>query len=144
MKKFQYSPGVFLIIFSLNECAAHTSNTQSYQRKWMLVELQGFNKENLIKAGATLDLSPTKSPQNHFRAYMGCNQIFLTAKFMSKNNVKFSDIASTRMYCQETMPLETSFTQTLPMMTQYKMEGHYLLLSDGEKNHMKFIASDWD
>lgn len=118
--------------------------SSSYQRQWMLTEMKGFTKDQLVKSKAYIDFSPTKSPKNHYSAYMGCNRLFLTAVFGKNQNVKFSNVGGTMMYCSEFMELEGAFAKYLPGMTIYKISGHELLLSDGKENIMKFIAADWD
>ena len=42
------------------------------------------------------------------------------------------------------MDLETAFAKVLPTMTNYKVEGHYLTLSNAAGKKMKFVAADWD
>ena len=75
-------------------------------------------------------------------AKMGCNGMFFTAE-LSNGKAKFSGVGSTMMYCDGRMKLEDSFGKQLPNMNQYKIERHFLTLSDG-KSIMKFVAADWD
>ena len=74
---------------------------------------------------------------------MGCNGMFFSYKIKNNHQVEFSQIGSTMMYCDGRMKLEDSFGKQLPNMNQYKIEGHFLTLSDG-KSIMKFVAADWD
>ena len=74
---------------------------------------------------------------------MGCNKMFFTSEFKKAGKVKISGIGSTLMACQN-MKLEDDFSKNLKNMTNYKIEGHFLTLSDDHGNSMKFIASDWD
>ncbi len=132
-----------IMVFTLKNCATQNINPSEYQRQWMLVEFQNFDKETLIKNKAQLDLSATKSPRNQYRAFAGRNKIFLNADFQSRGKVEFSKIGSTAMGC-ENMNLESAFTKALPTMTKYKIDGNKMTLSDGKGHEMKFIASDWD
>ena len=49
----------------------------SLERKWMLVEFQGFTKEELIQKKAYLDLTHLEKGGG---AKMGCNSIFFLCK----------------------------------------------------------------
>lgn len=42
------------------------------------------------------------------------------------------------------MELENEFQKKFKTMTKFKVEGHFLTLSDNKGNSMKFVASDWD
>lgn len=143
MKHFLSIVIALVMVFTLKNCGAQKIDASTYQRQWMLVEFQKFDKNVLLKHNAHLDLSPTKSPKNEYRAFMGCNKIFLNADFQSHGKVVFSKIGSSLMACNN-MDLEYAFAKALPTMTQYKIEGHRMTLSDGKGNEMKFIASDWD
>jgi heat shock protein HslJ len=48
------------------------------------------------------------------------------------------------MFCEDKMDLESAFGKALPTMNSYKVEGHYLTLSDENGDEMKFVAADWD
>lgn len=91
-----------------------------------------------------MDLSQTKSPKNLWKAKMGCNQMFFEADFKANGTVKFSDVGSTMMYCENNMKLEDAFGKALPLMTKYEIDGHHLTLTDTKGNQMKFVAADWD
>ncbi|MBV2165037.1 MAG: META domain-containing protein [Kaistella sp.] len=106
----------------------------------MLVEFQDFTKEFLIQKGANLDLST----KNQYSANMGCNRMFMKADFKADGAVIFSQIGSTRMFCDDAMTLEDAFGKALPAVTGYKTEGHFLTLTSKDGSTMKFVAADWD
>lgn len=110
----------------------------------MIIEFKNYSKSELVDAKGYLDLSATKSPENQYSAFMGCNRMFMKAHFKGDGKVEFSKVGSTLMACEKNMQLEFDFTKALPTMNRYKIEGHYLTLEDGNGNRMKFIASDWD
>ena len=112
-------------------------------RKWMLVEYKDFAKPELVKLEANMDLTKINDTPNRYTAKMGCNGMFFTSEF-NDGKAKFSGLGSTMMYCDGRMKLEESFGKTLPTMTQYKIEGHFLTLSNVEGQKMKFVAADWD
>lgn len=135
---------LFFVVAVLFGCTARKPDYTSLHRQWMLVEFKDYSKEFLAKNKANLDLSATKSPENQYNAFMGCNRLFMTAEFKQAGQVEFSKIGSTMMYCAENMNLEYEFAKYLPAMTHYTIQGHILSLTDGHGNRMKFIAADWD
>ena len=98
----------------------------------------------MVKNEAHLNLTTITESSKRFSAKMGCNGMFGEATFIADEKVKFSQLGSTMMYCDQGMDLETAFGKTLPQMTSYKIEGHFLTLSDTAGNIMKFVAADWD
>lgn len=61
----------------------------------------------------------------------GCNQLAGSYE-LSGQKIKLNNIAATRMFCQETMSVETSFLQSLQIINAYRIEGHELLLLQDE------------
>ena len=107
----------------------------------MLVEFQGFTKEELIQKKAYLDLT-------HFErgggAKMGCNSIFFSVNLKNNHRIHFSGVGSTMMYCDGNMKLEENFGKLLPTITKYQVKGHFLTLKNKNGQTMKFVAEDWD
>lgn len=134
----------FLVLNLVVNCSAVKSNNQHYQRQWMLVSLDGFTKEELVKNKAEINLTePAKDGKIRGTAMMGCNRMFFNLEFKSKNRVRISGLGSTLMACQE-MNLETEFSKVFEKMTHYEINGHFLTLYDEKGSQMKFIAADWD
>lgn len=109
-------------------------------RKWMMVSFKNYKKNDLIKAKAYVQFENAKM----LNGYMGCNQLSFQIKFIQKNKIAFGEGISPQMYCQDFMNLEGDFVKDLAKMKWWKVEGHYLTLSDGKGKSMKFIAADWD
>lgn len=141
MKKVLLFPLFLLALFFIKSCAAQNANLN---RQWMLIEFKNFSKEELTANKANIDFSPTKNNSNQYGAFTGCNRMFFTAKWINGGKIEFSGIGSTMMYCEKSMKLESEFGTALPKITHYKVDGHYLILSDDEGNKMKFVAADWD
>ncbi|WP_276701846.1 META domain-containing protein [Chryseobacterium sp.] len=134
----------FFILNLIVNCSAVKGNNQHYQRQWMMVSFDGFTKEELMKNKAEINLTePVKDGKVRGTAMMGCNSMFFTLEFKSKNIVKISGLGSTMMACQE-MNLETEFSKVFEKMTRYEINGHFLTLYDENGTQMKFIAADWD
>ena len=136
----------FIAIFALvllANCTTQTKVPENIKREWMLVEFQDFTKESMMNNKAHLDLSDQTEP-GKFAANMGCNNMFGSASFNTNGTVKFSAIGSTMMMCDKAMDLESAFSNELPTMTNYKVEGHYLTLTNASGKKMRFVAADWD
>ena len=133
---------LLLLCFLFVSFACKTSNTSTgnIQRQWMLVEFGDFTRDFLIAKRANLDLTDTARPT----AKMGCNQMFMKALFKNDKTVKFSDLGSTMMYCDDAMKLEEAFAHLLPTMIKFSIEGHRLTLTSQSGKQMKFVAADWD
>ncbi|SFB76519.1 heat shock protein HslJ [Kaistella jeonii] len=119
------------------------TNSDNVKKEWMLVEFQDFSKDVMVANKANINFTNIKDA-GKFSAYMGCNNMFGTATFSGKGMVKFSQIGSTMMFCDKAMDLESALGKALPTMTNYKIEGHYLTLSNNSGKSLKFVASDWD
>ncbi len=120
---------------------APQKEVSSLKRKWMLVEFQGFTKEELIQKKAYLDLTHLDKGGG---AKMGCNSIFFSVKLKNNHRINFSGVGSTMMYCDGNMKLEENFGKLLPTITKYQVKGHFLTLKNKNGQTMKFVAEDWD
>ena len=133
---------VFALVLLAN-CTTQTNVPENIKREWMLVEFQDFTKESMMNNKAHLDISDQTEP-GKFAANMGCNNMFGSATFNTNGTAKFSAIGSTMMMCDKAMDLESAFSKELPSMTNYKVEGHYLTLTNASGKKMRFVAADWD
>lgn len=120
---------------------APQKEVSSLNRKWMLIEFQGFTKEELIQKKAYLVLTHLEKGGG---AKMGCNSIFFSVKLKNNHKINFSGVGSTMMYCDGNMKLEENFGKLLPTITKYQVKGHFLTLKNKNGQTMKFIAEDWD
>lgn len=133
---------VFAFLFLAN-CTSQMTNSDPVKKEWMLVEFQNFSKDFMMTNKANMNLTNIKD-SGKFSANMGCNNMFGSATFKADGSVNFAQIGSTMMFCDKAMDLESAFGKALPLMTTYKIEGHYLTLSDSKGQKMKFVAADWD
>ena len=144
MKKLIYILFVILTAKSAISCAAANTGKPQIHREWMLVSFGPYSKEELIKNKAAINLiAPEKNGKIQGGAFMGCNRMFFTAEFGKGNKLSVSEVGGTMMACTD-MQLETSFAARFRKMNHYRMESHYLILSDENGDSMKFIAADWD
>lgn len=144
MKKIIVALFTVLFLGMMINCSSTQIKNPHIQRQWMLVSLDGFSKDELIKSKAEINLT-AKSENGKIQgsAYMGCNRMFFTSEFKNNGKMKVSGLGSTMMACQN-MNLETSFQKKFEKVTTYSVEGHFLTVSDDNGNTMKFIAADWD
>lgn len=117
-----------------------SDNPAQIKRVWMLVEMEGFSRDQLIAAKAKMDW--TELPRIH--AYMGCNQLMFSAETTDAGRIGFSSAAATRMYCGPAMQLEQTFLKKLNSINGYTVQGHELILSSPQGKPIHFIAEDWD
>ena len=143
MKKIISGFIAVLALVLLANCTTQTKVPENIKREWMLVEFQDFTKESMMNNKAHLDISDQTEP-GKFAANMGCNNMFGSATFNTNGTAKFSAIGSTMMMCDKAMDLESAFSKELPSMTNYKVEGHYLTLTNASGKKMRFVAADWD
>ena len=120
---------------------APQKEVSSLKRKWMLIEFQGFTKEELMQKKAYLDLTYLEKGGG---AKMGCNSIFFSVKLKNNHRINFSGVGSTMMYCDGNVKLEENFGKLLPTITKYQVKGHFLTLKNKNGQTMKFVAEDWD
>ncbi|MDQ0592367.1 heat shock protein HslJ [Chryseobacterium ginsenosidimutans] len=144
MKKIIFTVLAFLCLgFALNCSSVPVKNSQ-IQREWMLISFENYTKEDLIKNNAKIDLTSTiENGKIKGNAFMGCNRMFFSSEFKANGKMKISGIAGTEMMCQN-IKLEDDFSKSFKNMTNYKVEGHFLRLTDDQGHSMKFIAADWD
>lgn len=144
MKKILLSFLAILLLGAVVSCSSVPEKNPALQRQWMLISFGNFSKEELVKNKAEINLTATiEKGKIRGGANMGCNTIFFTSEFKSGGKVKISGVGSTLKACQN-MELETAFSQKFDQMTNYSIQGHFLTLSDGSGNSMKFVAADWD
>lgn len=144
MKKILLSLFAVLLLGVVLNCSTVPAKNPSLQRQWMLVSLDGFSKDQLIAHKAEMNLTANiVKGKIQASAYMGCNRMSFVSEFKKEGKVKISKGISTMKACQD-MNLETSFQKKIETMTNYSIEGHFLMLSDDQGNLMKFVAADWD
>ncbi|MFZ4930530.1 META domain-containing protein [Chryseobacterium sp. Mn2064] len=144
MKKILLSLLTVLFLGVVVNCSSIPDKNLNLQRQWMMVSFDGFSKDQLIANKAEINLtSSIVNGKIQGSSYMGCNRMSFTSEFKKGGKVKISQGASTMKACED-MKLETTFQKKFETMTTYSIEGHFLTLSDGKGNIMKFVAADWD
>ncbi len=140
MKSFAMQLLLPLMLILMMNCNSQ-HNKDQLEKQWRLISFSDFDEAQLTKNNAHLNLIPQESAANQYSAYMGCNNLFVTAKFDLKGNVEFSDIGTTMMYCENNMELERTFISKIATMKSYQIENQRLILSDKKGNNMIFTVS---
>jgi heat shock protein HslJ len=116
----------FVIILGLSSCAKELAMETKQNSKWVLTEWPG--KMIPTSAQATLNISDG----NKIGGKAFCNTYGGNASF-NGNSIQFSQIFSTKMFCNELAEAETNFTADLQSINSGKVSGGKLsLMKDGQ------------
>ncbi|WP_158605948.1 META domain-containing protein [Taibaiella sp. KBW10] len=137
-------------LLSFTACAAGKKKSKTAQeqgtgavltQKWMITEMRGTTKEELIKFGAFISFNKDMNGS----AYMGCNGISFQYKLNKAQGISMSNVLSTMRYCEDSSPIENRFSQEIVKAEyQYEIKGHFLYLKDSKGVYIKAIRPDWD
>jgi copper homeostasis protein (lipoprotein) len=135
---------LFIFLFSLSGCQGSNSfsskdslsgktsgpgdsTTMLENTYWKLIWL---GNESLTLSANGKEPFITLMPQvNRVQGFSGCNQ--MTGSYELKGeNLKFGQMASTRMACQNGMELEASFFKALESAIKWNIKDNHLELSD--------------
>ena len=115
--------------------------SQLINRQWMLTQLPGFTREQLIATQAQLNWQDL--PVTLVQA--GCYSATYQTRTRNGGRIRFSKLLVKKSSCDTlSYQLESTLTQTLPQVTTYKIEGHFLTLFVNDALVIRAIASDWD
>jgi heat shock protein HslJ len=104
---------------------------------WVLTELDGKPIATIIEAKKIhLQLNPVTKTASGFA---GCNQ-FTGSYTLEGKKLGLNGIASTRMFCLESMEVETRFIQVLQEVNEFRIKEHELFLSKDDQQLAKFQA----
>ncbi|MCU7693642.1 META domain-containing protein [Haoranjiania flava] len=124
-----------------NACSKQAGSSQPLESKWMVTEMPGFTKEELMKVNAHIDL---RNPENSTGS-LDCNHLFWKTTTKNNGTIAFSQVNYTYKYCEGQMAMESKFVEIAPSITSYKLEGHFLYLYDKQgKQLIKAINPAWD
>lgn len=126
----------FVYIIACNTVKSDDKH-QDLKRVWMLTEFGQFDKNELAKKKAYLDLT---QPQNA-GSKMGCNQLSFPYTIKNDKEIGFTDGFATKMYCED-MQLEDEFTKKITDVSQYAVEGQKLTLTTKSGIKMVFVAQN--
>lgn len=126
---------LFLSACSTGKNVANSS-TPLYETKWLLKKIHtGSATEDVnTKAFIRFDQSKGSAGGNG-----SCNSFGSNAA-VNGSDVKFSNVFSTKMYCEGVQQIENKFLGDLEKVTRYKIEGKTLKLYNGNDVLLEFDA----
>ncbi len=134
---------VLLCCFPLaSACSVSKNRTaQPITRKWMLIQLPGFTRDQLIAAHAQIDWQDL--PATAVKG--GCYTATYQTEIRSRGRVRFSKLSVTTAACDTlSHQLADTLTQTMPQITTYRISGHHLTLFINDTFFILAVAADWD
>lgn len=118
-----------LLIFASCSSSSFPSNNW-YGKHLLLVEMMGTPVQT---SGSLYDAHLIFNSENGLiNGSGGCNRIFGGYTLGKKKSLRFSEIGSTRMACQN-MNFETRFLDLLDQVRYYDVEEDTMLLKNGKK-----------
>lgn len=113
-----------------------TSSTPLYETKWLLKKIHTGSTVEDVNTKAFIRFDPAKGSAG---GNGSCNSFGSNAA-VNGNDVKFSNVFSTKMYCEAVQQVENKFLGDLEKITQYKIEGQTLKLYNGSELMLEFNA----
>lgn len=113
-----------LMILSANTCKNKAGEmTSLLDKKWVFQSIAG----EALKLPAGTEMPWLQLAGDQLQGFGGCNQLMGGYK-MEGTALNFSDIGSTKKYCEGIQPTENAITGLLRQVDGYKMEGGLLKL----------------
>ncbi len=121
---------------NLTAQAAHQPETAMIQEiNWNLITLEGSTYE-FPADGPWFRLV---SRDNDVTGHTACNE--LTAAYqLTGQQLRFVNVASTRIYCPDVTELEQRYLQALRLTDSYQLQSDTLVLTSGEQALARFVA----
>ena len=104
-------------------------------QRWVLTEMKEVPvQQSGTRRDAYLEFMPA---DKKMAGNAGCNRISGGYLLEKKNTIKFQEVISTKMACQD-MPFETTFLSLLNEVNKFEQQGSILTLKDDRKVLLKF------
>jgi len=101
---------------------------QITDRHWKLVELNGQKVDYDKKKGIQPYLILRPDEDNKVYGNAGCNRFFGTFELLEGNQIQFSKLGATKMYCSN-MDTEKQFLEVLSKADNYSLDGETMTLN---------------
>lgn len=99
-------------------------------RKWILATIAGLDSLPEMEARDPHIIFDAEEQRIH--GFAGCNSFFGQYQIKPDSKISFANIASTKMYCANTMELETAFLKALSDCKEVSVTGNTLQLLNAE------------
>lgn len=103
---------------------------------WLLIELNG-KEISTVEYKRPVSVFYQKEG-NKVNGFTGCNS-FTGSYKLDGPKIVCTPLASTKMFCQETMELETSFLQLLQTEHTFKMDGSHMIFKNKSNVVARFL-----
>ncbi|WP_018675195.1 hypothetical protein [Riemerella columbina] len=138
--KLKWCYYLFILLLYLG-CTSVAPLPYQFQKKWMLVEFQGYKKQDLMAHQAYLNMSPTMTnPHQYFISIDGKKHYF-RIEFLNGKKVSIIPLGIPK---SANSKLEQQWVELLPTLNRYKIKGHFLTLYHPNGKTIKLVAEDWD
>lgn len=139
-------PFIILILTSLVLLTACQADYRSSEAQFKSLVDQQLTLDKLLVQGQEIAIPADITAHITFDKNMkisgsgGCNRYFGGYELPAAGQVGFSQVGSTKMYCQGKMTVEDGLFQVFDKVSRYKFEGaHLLLVSDDGKYQARFV-----
>ena len=124
----------FGIILSANNCGSASNTAEGGERisagKWNLQTIAG--QEYQLPEGVEAPYLQLDSAMQRISGFGGCNRL-MGGITIHGDSISFPMMGSTKMYCEETQALESSFLTALGNTSTFNVKGDKLTLSGNGK-----------
>jgi heat shock protein HslJ len=123
---------IILTLVCFSSCNS-SENITLPEGEWKLTRLNGQDASTL-EIPLTINFDKTESNAS---GYAGCNRYFATYQTKA-SDIRFTDIGSTKMFCEDVMETESKFLETLDSVKSFKLEGNMFQLLKGDSVLLEF------
>lgn len=122
---------IFILSVITASCSPKLSPDHNWGRQqWVLTELKGVPvQQSGTRRDAFIEFAPA---EKRFSGNGGCNRINGNYSLEKKTHLRFGDVVSTKMSCED-IAFENTFLSTLNAVDRFEQRGNSLLLRDGNR-----------
>jgi heat shock protein HslJ len=132
------SAGIFIVVAGLLMKKQESSQLSLYETKWMLRKVQTEKGLEVVNTKAFLKFDKEKGSAG---GNGSCNS-FGSNALVEGSTIKFSNIFSTKMYCEAVQQTENAFFNQLGNADRFSLKGKTLSFYKGDTLVLEFAAED--
>ena len=129
-----------ILIISTSSCKspkeAMQSTTALYNTKWSLIKIHGNGNEEIVNTKAFIRFDKEKGSAG---GNSSCNN-FGSSATISRNEVTFKNIFSTKMYCEQVQQIENKLLGSLEKVNRFETKGDALFLYSDKELLLQFAS----
>jgi len=137
---------ILLTVFTLNSCG-NSKATSNMQDNTDAKQTETLSGRYLVSSLVAIDELPSDTylsfdeTTNRVSGYAGCNR-FSGNYTVDGNNIAFTNIIATRMYCKETMPAEQNLISALENANTFSIANNVLTLNNAKDTLVQAAKSE--